>query len=237
MAVTFTGTHTNKTYVAGQSYVTGGGRVKVANSDGTFTDVKTGRSTEGSSKDPTVTWGSTGTNSGSGSGAGTGSVTTGPKAGDGAGGGKVVVIGTGKPGAGPGNPGAVVTKATGTGALAGQMLRMPVPAQPKKVTHVFIDGVTLPRNPLTSDAEDIETAYGEGDFGSPTWFMNWVAFGDNMTKGVRDKAGRIPQQAAEAGDVFVQVLTDWPEVRADENLEKGFADFSDAYAGATGGWQ
>ena len=43
----------------------------------------------------------------------------------------------------------------------------------------------MPRDPGTSNAQDIEDVFGEGDFLSPSWFMTWAAFGANMTHGAQ----------------------------------------------------
>jgi hypothetical protein len=55
---------------------------------------------------------------------------------------------------------------------------------PEKVTEVYIGGNKVPRDPKTSDAQEIEDAYGEAEFLSPGWFMNWGAFGANAWYGV-----------------------------------------------------
>lgn len=55
---------------------------------------------------------------------------------------------------------------------------------PSAVTEVFIGGNKIPRDPLTSDAQEIEDAYGEAEFLSPGFFMSWGAFAANAWHGL-----------------------------------------------------
>ena len=102
-------------------------------------------------------------------------------------------------GTGPGNPRVGVAPTSGPAAgvgtvghtvgAGGGVFGMGVGA-PDKVTTVWIGGNELPRDPKTSDAQDIEDAYGEGDFASPTWFLNWAAVGANTVYGIETNVSR-----------------------------------------------
>jgi len=193
MAITFTGTNTGKTYVAGQTYSNGNGTYR-ANADGTFTRQSNGGKTVGSSQSSSTVWGTTSTGalgsgaagraaaivyesrSLSGSGGGKRPASAGGVSGSGAGKPGAVGGGGGAPGAGPGNPGAVAKPSVGSvlggGFLSGQPEGGIVPPwttgnvlNPAKVeaTQIFEKGVARPRDPGTSDVGDVEQMYGEAD--------------------------------------------------------------------------
>ena len=176
MAVTFTGTSTGKTYVEGQYYQSGNGDIKRANADGTFTNTRTGQVTVGSSQSDRVTWGTTGDGGHDNGAVGTRGVQ--PSSGGGSGAGREgVVSGDSRSvGAGPGGPAArqgagaaVRGSVLGGGFLTGT---------PDETTDLYWNGVKLPKNAGTSDAQDWENRGGEvmgdlvglgvivGDFGS-----------------------------------------------------------------------
>lgn len=83
-------------------------------------------------------------------------------------------------GSGPGN--LLVRSQPGNGVagvVAGGLFGAGTGA-PEKVTEVYIGGNRLPRDPGTSDAQEIEDAYGEAEFLSPGWFINWGAAVSNF---------------------------------------------------------
>jgi len=187
MVVAFTGTSTGKVYVAGQKYSNGNGTY-TAQADGTFKNDKTGRSTVGSSQSDKVSF----FNIGGGGGVSSGSKSTGSAgSAKGAGAGSSVVVvagGKGAPGVGPGVP--AVVKPGGSGALLGggflsTMSKasgiqpawtkgVVLPANDSKVTQLFVNGVAVPRNPGTSDVQDVNAVYGEGDDPwSPGFLPSW----------------------------------------------------------------
>lgn len=186
MAVTFTGTNTGKVYVEGKTYSNGNGTYR-ANADGSFTNLNTGRTAVGSSQSDKVVFGTTSLGSGGGGSKGTGAGTSGVKAsgsGSGAGtGGVVVAGGKGPVGTGPGVPSAVQPGGKGAFLGGGFLSGQPVAAGPGKITDVWIGGFKMPQDRGTSDAGDIEQRYGEAEFLSPGWFINWGAQAVNGVSG------------------------------------------------------
>lgn len=163
MAVYFSGTNTGQFYQAGKVYSNGNGSY-VANADGSFTNLNTGRTAVGSSQSDKVTFVVTSSLGASGSGAGQSSASTGGKAAASAAGpGKAVVVSpnapvVGVPTAGPGVP---AVKTSGGTVLGGGFLT-PVAGQgPKQVTRLYFDGIPVPIDLRTSDGGDAEQRWGE----------------------------------------------------------------------------
>lgn len=191
MAFSFGGTDTNKTYTAGQQYVSAG-RVYTAQADGSFSRANADGST-GYSAGSSASYGETRTSDGGGgnpamrAAGGPVSSSSSSSSGGGSPSRGFAGVGPGQPGV-IGKPGAVAGPgvaqtqrvnafgnlsqggAWGAGGILGAGF-----GAPTKVTDVYIDNFRLPRNRGTSDAGDIEQARGESEFLSPTWFYNWAA--------------------------------------------------------------
>lgn len=171
MPVTFTGTNTGNTYVAGQQYVSAG-RVYTANPDGTFSRPNADgsiRSTVGSSQDPRVTFGTTG-----GGSVGPGAPRT----------------VAGATGTGPGNPGVIGAGGRPVGGGAGLPPtiagRVAAAGVMPRTTQLWVGGYPLARDLGTSDAQDFEDRYGDSEFLSPTWFATWGIAGRDAEVNLRE---------------------------------------------------
>lgn len=92
--------------------------------------------------------------------------------------------------------------ADGSGIKAGKEKREPakpwapgdlIPTKPpSEVPIITIGGWEVPRDPKTSSAQDIEDTYGEGEFLSPGWFVNWAAGGAHISYGWKQYMGDTP---------------------------------------------
>ena len=114
-------------------------------------------------------------------------------------------------GGGPGNAvvGATVTAGPGAGVVNAGGLYGNGVGVPDQVTTVVIGGNVLPRDPLTSDAQVIEDAYGEAEFLSPAFFINWGAQLQNFaTKPVQETFSRTGQSWGTAAGWAMDKLTE-----------------------------
>jgi len=160
MVVSFKGTSTEKSYTAGSKYTTGDGRTLQANSDGSFTNVKTGQVSKGSSDYVREAEQTSKTASDSASKSRDGAYANGylQKQGGGGGGGYGTGAGTGYV---AGNSGLKVTGPGAAQQVGGGMFEPYDPDQTIKTTKLFWGGLALNLNRGISDGGDFEDRWGE----------------------------------------------------------------------------
>lgn len=148
-------------------------------------------------------------------------------------GGAVVTRGPGEAsvGAAPtGGPGVVrVGKPVGSGPGNGRLLTGWF-GKPEEVTQAYIGGFALPRDPNTSDAQEIEDAHGEGEFLSPGWFYNWAkelanygyaytkAIEPQVSPGILTQEGRAKAQTLFGDKDIISIGRDWIDANNSQPL-------------------
>lgn len=188
----FTGTSTGDRYTVGQVYSNASGSYR-ANPDGSFTNVKTGRTDVGSSQDPRTVWGGSSIVSGGrdgGAGPGSAAVVAGGRSAvtSGPGSGITVSGGAGDPGSGPG------------AFVFGDITLEP--KMKKTHTQLVIGGGSVAHDPGWSDAGEVEERWGEGELLSPTWFYQWGVVGADAWKSVeRFREGNVKRWKKDAQEI------------------------------------
>lgn len=228
----FKGTSTDREYTVGQSY-TMGGQSWTAQSDGSFSNSKTGQSLVGSSQemaddkyrdksDTAYILG--GIKSGAITYVPPSQSTSGPGNG-------LVVSGPGNPGSGPGVPNAVQAGRRSTGiTLSG--------AGPEKTTELYSKGKKLAIDKSTSDGADWEDRWGEWGGGlAGLWVMaNDLATMADVKHGGIIRNDRVVQDMSAAPAVIRDGMIDFAgylDERRRENLPGRMTSTGELYK--TGG--
>lgn len=239
--VTFKGVSTGREYETGRVYTTGNGYAYLANRDGSFTNMNTGVVLGGSSGRGND-MGFAGYDERFGGDRGErggdeprGADGSGRRVSVGAGADLVSVPGSGvtvgpgapmvelafKPGGVPvtrdGEKASVVTTGPGARIAVGGVGSKLTLGDYAPVTPIMIDGVKVIHDKGWSDAGEAEERWGEGEFGSPTWFYSWgVAIKDleaNLPGGSSWTIGGFPTRDS---------LLNFVPIRGDEYRDEDF---------------
>ena len=222
MAVWFTGTDTGRRYVSGQLYANGNG-VYLANDNGSFDNLSTGRTVVGSSQSDRVVFGNTGSlvssERSSSTGPGVARVSTGGPVGGGPGLPGVAPVGAGDLGTGPG--GRVVATPENRGAFlgAGSLAGMKPGKSTAGAQNWTAFGVEFQAFPGFSDGELVETRHGEG-FLSDLWFLATIPADVAYTGGLWAK----DQKFAPQGDAEHSMNYPWKAGKTDPWRPSGPTD-------------
>lgn len=198
--IAFEGTNTGNRYNVGQQYQgastpSNPSGIKIAMSDGSFRNLTGPNSTPGSSQSATARFyhSSSGPGKLTGSGGTTvrGAPATRPPPSVGNPGGGGVVVGAPVV-PGPGAPGVVQPGAVGPGVLGPSVIApynrfagfFGVVKPVNDPDRYILGGAPLWRDPFTANVDVAESIYGEGDFLSPTWFIQWGAAATHTAHGL-----------------------------------------------------
>lgn len=232
----FTGTSTGQRYNVGQVYQSANGDLKRANADGSFTNLRTGRTNVGSSQSDRVQWGGGDSQHGvrlgggfvergfgnrelsrqpSGGGGGSSRATPAPAPS------KPKASAPSVPSRGPGNPSAGRSPSTGPGQVKPVRSGDANPGTGPGLGVVTIGGVygaveptrgriggyLIDADPSWSDMQVMEDRYGDAEFLDPMWFYKWGITGADTVRSLKSESRKAWSQR-DSQSSFVRMFTD-----------------------------